>query len=131
MSNNTYQKILLIGHLGRDPETRATNGGKPMTTFSLAVEGPRKDGDGEAETVWFEVVTFGRQAEVCQEYLKKGGKVLVEGKLNPPRTFERRDGNTGVSLSVWPDLGGVKFMDSRRAPNEGEPAAEPGAEIPF
>jgi single-stranded DNA-binding protein len=51
MSNNTYQKIVLLGYLGRDPESRETNGGKPMTTFSLAVEGPRKDGDGESETV--------------------------------------------------------------------------------
>ena len=131
MSNNTYQKLIVIGHLGRDPETRATNGGKPMCTFPLAVEGPRKNGDGEAETVWFDVVTFNKTAEICPQYLAKGSKVLVEGKLNAPRTFERRDGETGVALSLWADR--VQFLDSRRRDGqaEGGPAAEASDDIPF
>lgn len=129
MSNNTYQKCLFVGHIGREPESRVSNGGKPMTTFSLAVEGPRKDEDGQAETLWLDVVTFNKTAEICQQYLNKGSKVLVEGKLNPPRTFERRDGNTGVALSLWADR--VLFLDGRRAQSDAEPAAEPSSEVPF
>ncbi len=129
MSNNTYEKCVFVGHLGRDPETRTSNGGKPMCTFPLAVEGPRKGEDGQAETLWLDVVTFNSTAEACQQYLNKGGKVLVEGKLNPPRTYERRDGGTGVALSLWADR--VLFLDGRRREAEDAPAAEPSPEIPF
>ena len=131
MSNNTYQKSIFVGHLGRDPESRESNGGRPMTTFSLAVEGPRKDEDGQADTLWLDAVTFNKTAEACQQYLTKGSKVLVEGKLNPPRTFERRDGETGVALSLWADR--VQFLDSRRRDGqaEGGPVVEAGDEIPF
>lgn len=109
MSN--YQKYIVTGHLGRDPETRSTKSEKMMTTFSLATDGARKDGDGKPETLWLDVVAFNKLAEICAEYLKKGAKVLVDGKLNSPRTFERKDGTVGVSLSLQADS--VTFLGNR------------------
>jgi single-strand DNA-binding protein len=131
VSNNTYQKCIFVGHLGRDPEGRDTGSGKPMATFPLAVEGPRRDDDGQAETLWLDVAAFNKTAEICQQYLAKGSKVLVEGKLNPPRTFDRRDGGVGVALSLWADR--VQFLDGRRRDGgaDGEPAVGASDDIPF
>jgi single-strand DNA-binding protein len=116
----------------------ASNSRNAPAGFSLAVEGPRKNEDGQAETLWLDAVTFNKTAEACQQYLTKGSKVLVEGKLNPPRTpkgalwaFERRDVNTGISLSLWADR--VQFLDTRRREGQadGEPTAESNDETPF
>ena len=115
---STYQKYIVIGHLGRDPELRSAQSGTTMANFSLAVEAPRKGSDSQAETVWFDVTAFGKLAEVCKEYLNKGSKVLVEGKWNPPRTFDKRDGSVGVSLPFWAER--VVFQDARRADEDGE-----------
>jgi len=70
-------KVMLIGRLGRDPESRFTNSGKQVTRFSIAVDRPRKQG----ETDWFQVETWGRLAEVTNQYLRKGRLVYVEGRL--------------------------------------------------
>ena len=68
-------KIVLIGHLGRDPETRSLEGGKSVTNFSLAVT-ERKGQDAE----WFNIVAWEKLADICQEYLHKGSQVYVEGR---------------------------------------------------
>jgi len=108
-----YQKLIIIGNLGRDPEMRYTPEGKPNTTFSVATS--RKFGDTD-ETTWFRVSVWGNQAEACNQYLRKGSKVLVEGALKPdaggnPRTYERKDGGWAASYEVLASA--VKFLSGK------------------
>ncbi len=105
-----YQKLIIIGNLGKDPEMRYTTDGKAVTTFSVAASN-RKD-----ETVWFRVSTWDKQAETCNQYLHKGSKVLVEGALKPdaggnPRTYERKDGGWAASFEVVASA--VKFLSGK------------------
>lgn len=72
------QKVMIIGHLGRDPETRTTNSGTPVCTFTVACSEKR---GGEEKTEWFRVKAFGKTADFCGRYLGKGRLVYVEGKL--------------------------------------------------
>lgn len=77
-------KVILIGNLGQDPETRYTQSGAAVTNFSMATSESWKDkqsGDHEERTEWHRCVAFGRVAEVCGEYLRRGSKVYVEGQL--------------------------------------------------
>jgi single-strand DNA-binding protein len=77
-------KVILIGNLGRDPETRYSQGGSPVTNFSVATSENWRDkatGEQQERTEWHNVVCFGRLAEIAGEYLKKGSKVFIEGSL--------------------------------------------------
>ena len=76
-------KVMIIGNLGRDPEMRYTPSGKPVTSFSLASSRSWVAADGERreETEWFNVVTWGNLAEICQQHLVKGQQVYIEGRL--------------------------------------------------
>jgi len=77
-------KVILIGNLGRDPETRYTQGGGPVTNFSVATSENWRDrtsGETQERTEWHNVVCFGRLAEIAGEYLRKGSKVFIEGSL--------------------------------------------------
>ncbi|MCZ6655859.1 MAG: single-stranded DNA-binding protein [Gammaproteobacteria bacterium] len=77
-------KVILIGNLGRDPETRYSKGGKPVTNFSVATSESwrdRESGDQQERTEWHNVVCFSRLAEIAGEYLRKGSKVYIEGSL--------------------------------------------------
>ncbi len=87
-------KVMIIGHLGRDPEMRYLPSGNPVTNFSVAVTRSWKTPDGESreETEWFNIEAFGRTAEIANEYLQKGRLVYVEGRL---RTRSWDDKNTG------------------------------------
>ena len=81
-----YQKIVLVGNLGNDPEMRYMPDGKPVTSFSLATNrrwSDRQSGDQREETVWWRVSVFGNQAEACNQYLSKGRMALVEGRVRP------------------------------------------------
>lgn len=79
----SLNKILLIGNLGSDPEIRHTQSGKPVTSFSVATNRRFKtEGEVHQETEWFHVVTFGRLAEICSEFLKKGKPVFIEGRMH-------------------------------------------------
>lgn len=85
-------KIMIIGNVGKDPEMRFTPSGKPVTSFSVAVS--RKytvDGERREETEWFNVVAWNKLAEICNQYLNKGSKVFIEGRLQT-RTWEGQDG---------------------------------------
>src|SRR6266576_2278970 len=79
----SVNKVILIGNLGRDPETRYTTGGDAVTNLNIATSEQWKDKSGEKQerTEWHRVVLFGRQAEVAGEYLKKGRSVYIEGRL--------------------------------------------------
>lgn len=87
-------KVILIGNLGKDPELRYLPSGQAVTKFPLATNFRRKDQNGQLQerTDWHNIVTFGRAAEVCNEYLKKGSPVYVEGRIQT-RSYDDRDGN--------------------------------------
>jgi single-strand DNA-binding protein len=94
-------KIILIGHLGRDPEMSYTPNGLAVTRFSLAVNRVNKapSGERQEETEWFSITYFGKLAEVSNQYLKKGQKAYVEGRLST-RKYTDRNGIERTSLDV-------------------------------
>lgn len=106
-----YQKIMIVGNLGRDPEMRYMPDGTGVTSFSVATSSWRKEGNA---TAWFRVTVWGRQAEACNQYLAKGKQVLVEGELEfdtatgGPKMFDRNDGSKGVSFEIRANT--VKFL---------------------
>ena len=107
-----YQKLIIIGNLGREPETRYTPAGEPVTAFSVATS--RKFGD-TGETTWFRVNVWGKQAESCSQYLHKGSKVLVEGRLKAePPVFQKKDGTWASSYEVTAE--NVRFLSGKDEP---------------
>jgi single-strand DNA-binding protein len=94
-------RVLLIGHLGRDPETRFTPGGRPVTTFTLATGRVWRSADGERhdETEWFHIVAWGSLAEICQQHLRRGHRVYIEGRLQT-RRWEDPEGAKHQSVEV-------------------------------
>ena len=94
-------KVMIIGHLGRDPEMRYTPSGRPVTTFSVATSRTWNTSNGErhTETEWFNVVAWGNLAEICKQYLNKGQQVFVEGRLQS-RQWEDKEGNKHSSVEV-------------------------------
>ena len=85
-------KVILVGNLGADPETRAMPSGSSVTNISIATQESWKDkntGDQQERTEWHKVVFFGRLAEIAGEYLKKGSQVYVEGKLRTQKWQDR------------------------------------------
>ena len=88
----SINKVILIGNLGRDPELRYTPQGKPVVNFSMATteRWTGKDGEKQERTEWHHVVFWGRQAEVANQYLKKGSSCYIEGRLTT-RSWEDKD----------------------------------------
>jgi single-strand DNA-binding protein len=126
----SLNKIMLIGNVGSDPEMRYTPNGKAVTSFRMATNyrysGP--DGERREETEWFRVSVWGKQAESCNQFLSKGRRVYVEGRLHS-RNWEGQDGQMRTSLEVSANR--VIFLD-RAAPaslaEEGELEPE---DLPF
>jgi len=94
-------KIIVIGHLGRDPEMKYTPDGKAVTTFSVASSRKYKTAAGEQkeDTEWFNVSAWGKLAEICNQYLSKGKQAYVEGRLKT-RSYETQSGEKRFSLDV-------------------------------
>ena len=94
-------KVMVIGHLGKDPEMRYTPSGRPVTTFSVAVSRSWNTADGErrSETEWFNIVAWGNLAEICKQYLHKGQQVYIEGRLQT-RRWEDNEGQKRTSVEV-------------------------------
>jgi single-strand DNA-binding protein len=107
-------KIILIGHLGRDPELSVTPDGTPVTKFSLAVNRYSRSSSGERkeETDWFNVSAWRGLAETCEKYLHKGSKVYVEGRFQP-RKYTDRNGVQQTSLDVT--MTEMQMLDSKAA----------------
>ena len=135
----SFHTVILIGNLGRDPEMRYTPSGQPVTSFSVASNRSYTGSDGQKvdETIWFRVTAWGKQAETCNQYLRKGSKVLVEGRLTPdknggPRIWTKQDGTSGASFEVTAST--VRFLSGRNDGGMGEGMETPldaGEEIPF
>jgi single-strand DNA-binding protein len=94
-------KVMIIGHLGKDPEMRYTPSGRPVTTFNIATDRSWHTSDGErrTETEWFNIIAWGSLAEICNQYLAKGRQVYVEGRLQS-RNWEDNDGRRHTSVEV-------------------------------
>ena len=116
----TMNKILVIGNLGGDPEMRYMPSGDPVTSFSVATSWRYRTRDGEQreETEWFRVNAWGRLAETTNQYLTKGSKVYVEGRLQS-RTWQGQDGQTRFSNEIR--ASDVRFLDPR-----GQVSGDPG-----
>jgi single-strand DNA-binding protein len=114
-----FHTIVIVGNVGKDPEMRYTPSGQAVTSFSVASNRRYTSSNGEQvnETIWFRVSAWGKQAEICNQYLKKGSKVLVEGRLTPdkntggPRIWQKQDGSSGSSFEVT--AGTIRFLSSR------------------
>ncbi len=94
-------KVMIIGHLGRDPEMRYTPSGRPVTTFTVATSRSWNTSDGErrTETEWFNVVAWSSLAEICNQYLTKGQQVYIEGRLQT-RYWEDDQGKRHSSVEI-------------------------------
>lgn len=108
-----YQKVVVVGNLGKDPELRYTPQGTPVTSFSVATSRRWTDPNGQPQerTVWWRVSAWNRLAETCNQYLSKGSQVLVEGELAEPKPYQGRDGEWRASLDLRAFT--VKFLGRR------------------
>jgi single-strand DNA-binding protein len=108
----SVNKAILVGRLGRDPETRYTSGGQAVANFTLATDETYKDRSGERQkrTEWHRVVLWGKLAEIAQQYLKKGTLVYIEGRIQTRQWEDKRDGQkkstTEIVANVMRMLGG-------------------------
>ena len=126
----SVNKVILVGNLGRDPETRYTTGGDAVTNIRLATTDVWKDKNGEKQerTEWHNIVFYGRQAEIAGEYLKKGRQIYVEGRLQT-RKWQDKEGQDRYTTEIIADrmqmLGTREGGGSAAAaePAEREPAA--------
>jgi single-strand DNA-binding protein len=109
-------KVMIIGHLGNDPEMRYTPSGRPVTTFNVATSRSWNTSDGErrTETEWFNVVAWGSLAEICNQYLVKGRQVYIEGRLQS-RSWEDNDGRRHTSVEI---IANEMIMLGRRRSSE-------------
>ncbi len=118
--SNTYTQpladinhIVLVGRAGRDPEIRYFDSGKVVTTFSLAVNRPAKD----AQTDWFDIEMWGKQAEIAGEYVKKGSLIGIEGKIRWDSWVSKDSGETNIKPLVIAD--NIRLLGSKKDNNPG------------
>ena len=128
----SVNKVILLGNLGRDPETRYTTGGDAVTNLNIATSEQWKDKSGEKQerTEWHRVVLFGRQAEIAGEYLKKGRSVYIEGRLQT-RKYTDKDGVEKYSTEIVGDrmqlIGGSRDGGGGGDADFGAPPSSGGA----
>jgi len=124
----SFNKVIVMGYLTRDPELRFVPSGIPVANFGLAVNRRYQDaqGDTHEEVTFFEVTAWGKTAEVSAEYLIKGSPVLIEGRLRQER-WETEDGEKRSLLKVVAER--VRFLPRSERP-EGAPGEDEG-EVPF
>ena len=108
----SYNRVILVGNLTRDPEIRYTQSGKGVTKFSLAVNNPRN----KEETTFVDIVAWDKLGETCNTYLKKGTNCLVEGRL-VIRSYDDKDGNKRKATEVVID--NMQMLGSRQGGGEG------------
>lgn len=118
MSKGNVNKIILMGHLGRDPELRYTAKGNPVLSLSLATNRDIKNAEGEqiSETQWHKATVWGKRAESCAKYLVKGSQVYVEGELQM-KNWTDKEGIARKSAEIMVD--DVRFMGGTRRETTG------------
>ncbi len=136
-------KVILVGNLGADPEIRYTQGGTPVANFNVATTETWRNQDGgkEEHTEWHKIVVWRKLAEICGEYLSKGSKVYLEGRIRT-RKWQDRDGNDRYTTEI--EARDVQFLTPRGASNSGgsgqgyeqepsysEPPPGVGDDVPF
>jgi single-strand DNA-binding protein len=118
-----YIKVILVGDLGKDPEMRYATNGQAFTSFSVAVDDSYTDknsGQRVKRTMWTKITAWGKQAETCNQYLKKGSRVLVEGHLNTrynqgedqcngPQVWQDKSGDYRANFEISAEV--VRFLD--------------------
>jgi single-strand DNA-binding protein len=125
----SVNKVIVVGNLGKDPETRFLPDGKAVCNFTMATTDTWKDkatGEKKEATEWHRVSTFGRLAEICGEYLKKGSQVYIEGKLRT-RKWQDKEGQDRYTTEIIADA--MQMLGSRSGMGGGEPreTREPSA----
>ena len=122
MQKGSINRVILVGHLGGDPESRYTPSGTAVANFNVATNESRKNSDGDFEdhTEWHRCVLFGKPAEIATQYLKKGQMVYVEGRLRT-RSWEDKEGNKRNTTEVHGDM---FTMLGRRSISDNNPPAE-------
>ena len=123
----TINKVILIGRLGKDPEERMTAGGTRVSNFSLATE-TYHGNNGEKTTEWHRVKVFGKTAEQCNQYLRKGRLICVEGSLQT-RSYEKPPGDKRYITDVV--AARVTFLDAKANGSLDQAEHEEETEIPF
>ena len=132
MQKGSVNKVVLVGHLGADPESRFTPSGVAVTTFNMATNESWKNKDGEYEdrTEWHRIVLFGKAAETASEYMKKGQLTYVEGRIRT-RSWEDKEGMTRYTTEV---LGDRFTMLGRKGENKSAAPVDAGGDdddLPF
>ena len=122
MQKGSINRVILVGYLGGDPESRYTPSGTAVANFNVATNESRKNSDGDFEdhTEWHRCVLFGKSAETATQYLKKGQLVYVEGRLRT-RSWEDKEGNKRNTTEVHGDM---FTMLGRRSISDNNPPAE-------
>jgi len=123
-------KVILIGNIGKDPETRYSAGGSAITSLTLATSESWKDkqsGEMQERTEWHRVSMFGRLAEIAGEYLKKGSKVYIEGKLQT-RKWQDQSGQDKYTTEIVASE--MQMMDGRTQDQPAQPAPQPAPQQP-
>ena len=125
----SLNKVSLIGHLGKDPESQFLPSGSQVVNFSLATTEKRKDKAGEwkKRTEWHNIVCFGKLAEICSEYLKKGSYIYCEGKIQY-QSWDDKDGNKKYKTEILIDT--MKMLNKKKGNDKG--GADPeDSDVPF
>ena len=116
-----FHQTMVIGNVGKDPESRYTPSGQAVTSFSVAANRSYTSSDGQTvkETCWYRVTTWGKLAEVCHQYVKKGSLVLIVGRMTPdketggPKVWSKKDGAASASYELTADT--VRFLSKSEA----------------
>lgn len=130
--SGSLNKVQLIGHLGKDPETRFSSNGDPICNFSVATSESWKDKSGERQekTEWHRIVAFGKLAEICGEYLKKGAQVYVEGKLQTRKWTDKNEIERYSTEIVLDSFNGTMTMLGKKGDGGGRASDGGGDETP-
>ena len=124
-----YQKVIIVGNLGRPPEMRFTPSGQAVTNLNVATNNQYTNAQGERvkETTWWRVSVWGKQAESCNQYLQKGSSVLIEGRMNPdentggPKLWKKQDDSMGANYDMTAQT--VRFL-SPKSEDQGQDQQE-------
>ena len=130
----SYNRVILIGNIGRDPELRYTPNGQAVANFTLATNEVWIDKNNERQqrTEWHRIVAWSKLAEIASEYMSKGKQVFVEGRLRT-RTWQDRNGNSRTTTEIWANTLIILGRKGEEVPAEEQPPAEEitDDDIPF